>query len=75
VRSRIYRRYGELKFLESEVEEDPQRYTRDEWLKKLEVIEADASHIRTPLAFAGMLYTLRQHANLARETIMKRTTG
>ncbi len=75
VRSRIYRRYGELKFLESEVEEDPQRYTRDEWLKKLEVIEADASHIRTPLAFADMLYTLRQHASLARETIMKRTTA
>lgn len=75
VRSRIYRRYGELKFLESEVEEDPQRYTRDEWLKKLEVIEADASHIRTPLAFADMLYTLRQHTSLARETIMKRTMG
>lgn len=75
VRSRIYRRYGELKFLESEVEEDPQRHTRDEWLKKLDVIENDASHIRTPLAFAGMLYTLRQHASLARETIMKRTTA
>jgi TRAP transporter TAXI family solute receptor len=75
VRSRIYRRYGELKFLESEVEEDPQRYTRDEWLKNLEVIEADASHIRTPLAFANMLYTLRQHASLVRETIMRRTTA
>nr|ALV86796.1 TRAP transporter solute receptor [uncultured bacterium P11N2] len=75
VRSRIYRRYGELKFLESEVEENPQRHTRDEWLKKLDVIEADASHIRTPLAFADMLYTLRQHTSLARETIMKRTTA
>ncbi|WP_202634776.1 TAXI family TRAP transporter solute-binding subunit [Rugosibacter aromaticivorans] len=75
VRSRIYRRYGELKFLESEVEEDPQRHTRDEWLRKLDEIEADVSHIRTPLAFADMLYTLRQHAGLARETILKRTAA
>lgn len=75
VRSRIYRRYGELKFLESEVEEDPQRHTRDEWLQRLDEIEADVSSIRTPLAFAGMFYTLRQHTGLVRETIMKRTAG
>ncbi|MDO9272102.1 MAG: TAXI family TRAP transporter solute-binding subunit [Rugosibacter sp.] len=73
VRSRIYRRYGELKFLESEVEEDPQSHTRDEWLSKLDEIEADVSRIRTPLAFADMFYTLRQHTGLVRETIMKRT--
>lgn len=73
VRSRIYRRYGELKFLESEVEEDPERHTRDEWLRQLEQIEIDANRIRTPLAFANMLYTLRQHIGLVRETILKRT--
>ncbi|HEY8856258.1 MAG TPA: TAXI family TRAP transporter solute-binding subunit [Rugosibacter sp.] len=75
VRSRIYRHYGELKFLESEVEEDPQRYTRDEWLHKLDAIEADVSRIHTPLAFAGMFYTLRQHTGLVRETIIKRTAA
>jgi hypothetical protein len=32
VRSRIYRRYGELKFLENQVNENPGRRTRDEWL-------------------------------------------
>jgi len=73
VRSRIYRRYGELKFLESEVEENPSRHTRDAWLEKLDAIEADASRIRTPLAFSDMLYTLRQHIGLVRETILKRT--
>lgn len=75
VRSRIYRRYGELKFLESAVEADPQQHTREEWLRQLDAIEEDASHIRTPLAFADMLYTLRQHVNLAREAILKRTTA
>lgn len=73
VRSRIYRRYGELKFLENEVEAAPQRHTCDEWLKKLDDIEADVSHIHTPLAFADMLYTLRQHLGLVRETILKQT--
>ena len=73
IRSRIYRRYGELKFLESEVEEAPQRYTREEWLHQLDEIEADVTRIRTPLAFADMLYTLRQHTGLVRETIIKRT--
>lgn len=75
VRSRIYRRYGELKFLESAVEADPQQHTREEWLRQLDAIEEDASHIRTPLAFADMLYTLRQHIGLARETILKRTAA
>ena len=74
-RSRIYRRYGELKFLESEVEEEPGRHTRAEWLKKLDRIDADASSIRTPLAFADMLYTLRQHIDLVREGILRRTQG
>ncbi len=75
VRSRIYRRYGELKFLESAVEEAPQRHARGEWLQKLDAIEADVSRIRTPLAFADMLYTLRQHTGLVRETILKRTAA
>ncbi len=73
VRSRIYRRYGELKFLESEVEEDPGRHTRAEWLEKLDRIDADASRIRTPLTFAHMLYTLRQHIDLVRAMILRRS--
>jgi TRAP transporter TAXI family solute receptor len=73
VRSRIYRRYGELKFLENRVNEDPGRHTRAEWLEKLETIEKDASTIRTPLTFTDMLYTLRGHIDLVREMILRRT--
>ncbi|MDP1609861.1 MAG: TAXI family TRAP transporter solute-binding subunit [Sulfuritalea sp.] len=75
VRSRIYRRYGELKFLENELNEDPGRHTRAEWLKKLEDIETDASGIRTPLTFSDMLYTLRGHIDLVRDMILRRTTA
>ncbi|MFH1871470.1 MAG: TAXI family TRAP transporter solute-binding subunit [Pseudomonadota bacterium] len=75
VRSRIYRRYGELKFLENEVNENPAAHTRAEWLEKLDRIESDASHIRTPLTFSDMLYTLRVHIDLVRDMILRRTTA
>jgi TRAP-type uncharacterized transport system substrate-binding protein len=71
VRSRIYRRYGELKFLEAELESEPQRYTRDEWLSRVDAIEADVNHIPTPLAYAGMLYTLRSHIELVRAKMQR----
>jgi hypothetical protein len=73
VRSRIYRRYGELKFLENEVNENPAAHSRTEWLEKLDRIETDASHIRTPLTFSDMLYTLRVHIDLVRAIILRRT--
>lgn len=73
VRSRIYRRYGELKFLENEVNENPGLHSRAEWLRKLDAIEADASGIRTPLTFSDMLYTLRGHIDLVRDMILRRT--
>ncbi len=75
VKSRIYRRYGELKFLENEINGDPGRHSRAEWIEKLERIEADASRIRTPLTFSDMLYTLRGHIDLVRDMILRRTAG
>jgi len=75
VRSRIYRRYGELKFLENEVNENPGAHSRAEWLEKLDRIEDDASHIRTPLTFSDMLYTLRVHIDLVRDMILRRTAA
>ena len=74
VRSRIYRRYGELKFLEAELEADPQRYRRAEWLARLDDIEESVQHIPTPLAFSDMLYTLRLHLDLVRATVLRRTS-
>lgn len=74
VRSRIFRYYGELKFLEAELEADPLRYSRTEWLEKIDRIESDAHHIPTPLAFTDTLYTLRLHLDLVRTAILKKTT-
>ena len=73
MRSRIYRRYGELKFLEADVQANPQRLTREEWLNRIDTIEADVNRIQTPLAYADMLYTLRGHIGLVRQTVQRRT--
>jgi hypothetical protein len=73
VRSRIYRRYGELKFLEAEVEREPARHTREEWLARLDAIETDVHHLATPLAFTDMLYTLRSHIGMVRSKVESRT--
>ncbi len=71
VRSRIYRQYGELKFIESELHEAPTRYTQSEWLLRLDAIEKEANRLPTPLAFTDMLYTLREHIGLVRNAILR----
>lgn len=71
VRSRVFKRYGELKFLESEFEEDPQRYGREEWLKRLDDIAKDVNRMPTPLGFADLLYNLRSHIELVRTAMLR----
>ena len=73
VRSRIFRRYGELKFIEAELDLEPARQTREEWLKRLDRIEADVNNMPTPLPFSDMLYTLRSHIDLVRDAVLRKT--
>jgi TRAP transporter TAXI family solute receptor len=75
IKARIYRRYGELKFIEAEVEADPARQTREEWLKRIDAIERDVNRLPMPLAFSDMLYTLRVHIGVVRQAIEKATAG
>lgn len=73
IRSRIYKRYGELKFLEAEIERDPAAHSQVDWLKRLDAIEAHVNRLPTPLPFSDMLYTLRMHVGLVREAILRKT--
>jgi hypothetical protein len=75
IRSRIYQRYGELKFLEADVERDPAAYTQEEWLKRLSVIENRVNHLPTPLRLSDMLYQLRGHIVLVRKNILAQTNS
>lgn len=66
VRSKIFRCYGDLKFLENELRHayDPAR--RAEYRARLDHIEDDAYTRNIPLSFSDLFYTLREHINLVR---------
>jgi len=77
VRSKIFRCYGDLKFMENELRQgyDPARHA--EYLSRLDRIEEDAYTRNIPLAFTDLLYTLREHINLVRKKLhhLETTTG
>lgn len=75
VRSRIYRYYGELKFLEASVIEQPARHSRAEWLEQLDRIDAAVNRLPTPVSFSDMFYTLRGHIDLVRQVVLRRTAA
>ena len=72
-RSRVYKWYGQLKFLERELDEDPAARSRADWLAELERIEDHVHRVATPLAFANLLYTLREHIALVEAKVLKKT--
>ena len=71
VRSKIFKCYGELKFLENDLRQhyDPARSA--EYLERLDRIEEDANTRNIPLAFTDLLYTLREHINFVRHKLRK----
>ena len=74
IRWRINRLYGELRFLEKDLESqgvEPDIYDLNERLDRL---EEKANHLRVPLFVATQLYTLRMHISLVRERLKRRET-
>lgn len=71
IRSRIYRNYGELKFLESDVANAADPARTPEFYARLDAIEARVNQLRVPLAHHEQLYTLRWHVDLVRTRIAK----
>jgi TRAP-type uncharacterized transport system substrate-binding protein len=74
-RSRVYRWYGELKFLENQLAEDKEpanlREHLPQLMNQLDEIEDKVNEIRLPLAFSNHLYFLREHIELVRNKLMK----
>jgi hypothetical protein len=67
MRRRIFRLYGELKFLEAELEAGVRGAAEDTWTKRLDELEERVDRMRVPSAFAHMLYTLKVHIGLVRQ--------
>ncbi|MBL8413964.1 MAG: TAXI family TRAP transporter solute-binding subunit [Propionivibrio sp.] len=71
VRSKIFRCYGDLKFLENEVRNSYDSSRHAEYLARLDGIEEDAYSRNIPLAFSDLFYTLREHINLVRAELFQ----
>ncbi len=71
IRSRVFRCYGELKFLENEVREHYDPAQHQTYLERLDRLEDEANHRRVPLAFVDLVYTLREHIHLVRKQILR----
>jgi len=68
MRRRIFRLYGELKFIEVELD-SPAGIPAQTLLAQLQGLEARANHLQVPFAFAPFLYELRNHIALVRSRI------
>jgi len=74
VRAKVFRCYGELKYLEEDLRLrfDPARLA--EYRARLDALDDDARGLRVPLGFTDLVYTLREHVNLVREALKKLET-
>ncbi len=70
-RSKLYRLYGELKYLELEVTQQSRPGHVVDRSAKLDRIEAAANKVSIPLNFYGELYTLKEHIELVREKVVR----
>jgi TRAP-type uncharacterized transport system substrate-binding protein len=72
IRSKVLRLYGELRFLEEELTRT-RGTVRDtgEMVSRLDRLQEQANHLRIPVAYASMLYELRNHIDLVREGLRK----
>ena len=71
VRSKLFASYGELKFLENELEQPAAAERRQEILARLDEIEGEARRRSVPLSFTNELYTLREHIDLVRGKLQR----
>ena len=71
INSRIYRYYGQLRFLEDEVLRTTSGGKTAEYMARLDEIESQVNHLPIPLAFNHQVYTLREHIDLVRARVGK----
>ena len=73
IRRRIFRLYGELKLLEIQFIE--RSAEKGDLLSRLDHLETRVNHLRVPVIFMPMLYTLRNHVHMARQRMEKLPAG
>ena len=72
VRSKVFRCYGELKFLEDDLKNHFDPAKLGDYRLRLDALEEEAVELHVPLGFTDLVYTLREHVNLVRGILDKR---
>ncbi|MBL8405623.1 MAG: C4-dicarboxylate ABC transporter substrate-binding protein, partial [Dechloromonas sp.] len=72
VRSKVFRCYGELKFLEDSLKNHFDPAKLDDYRSRLDALDEEAAELHVPLGFTDLVYTLREHVNLVRGILQKR---
>ena len=75
VRSKVFRCYGELKFLEDDLKNHFDRARLSEYRNRLDALDEEAAVLHVPLGFTDLVYTLREHVNLVRHILDKKEQG
>jgi TRAP-type uncharacterized transport system substrate-binding protein len=72
MRSRVLRMYGELRLLEDEMNSARRSGgVSPDMLARLDQLEEQANRLKVPVAYASMLYVLRNHIDLVRAGLKK----
>ncbi len=69
MRWRLFRYYGELRYLETQLNQEQGSFDRDYYLQKLDQIESRARSIKLPISYSQYLYELRSHIEFVRDKI------
>jgi TRAP transporter TAXI family solute receptor len=72
VRSRIVRWYARLKEIELQLDENPDRETLGEMLRRLDEAEREVNRIPMPLSYSENLYYFREHIEVVRRRLLRR---
>ena len=68
IQRRIFRLYGELKFIEAELDR-PAGTVNGDALARLQRLEDHANRLLVPVGYAHLLYTLRSHIAMVRDRV------
>ncbi len=72
VKSKFFKRYGELRYIEAEVDRNPTQEALRAMLARVETLDAEVRAVAVPLAFSELLYTFRGHVDMVSEKIRAR---
>jgi hypothetical protein len=71
MKRRIFRLYGELRFLEQDLESRRGGQSTGDLRARLDRLEKKANSLRVPVSYSNMLYSMRSHIRLVRESLKR----